>query len=275
MHDNHDNTGYFGPDSVSWRIHGDPSMVVAGLRALLLQACHPRAMAGFLAHSGYRQDPWGRLQRTGDYVASVTYGTREEADRAAARVRGVHRRIPAMGDERTGRSYRVDDPDLLLWVHCTEIESFLSTYRRCGGSLGAGEADSYVDEQCAAAALVGIDEVDVPRTARDLDDYFAAVRPELEVTGEARRAAVLGFVPVMPAWVQLATPARPLWAGLSGLALSMLPGWARRLYGLPGLPATDLTASLTGRALRSALLAVPESVRENPQRRAARRRLAG
>jgi uncharacterized protein (DUF2236 family) len=269
-----DDVGYFGPDSVTWRIHGDPAMLVGGLRALLLQACHPRAMAAFLAHSNYQDDPWGRLQRTGEYVSTVTYGSRQAADRIAARVRGRHRRIPAAVDELTGASYRVDDPDLLLWVHCTEIESFLTAYRRCGGALDDPAADRYVDEQRVAARLIGIPDGMAPGTVGELAAYFERVRPELRVTAEARLAALRGFVPAMPLWVQMATPARPLWAGVTGVAVSFLPRWARRLYGLPGLPVTDMTATVTGRALRSALLAVPESLRENPQLHAARQRLA-
>ncbi len=266
--------GLFGPESVTWRVHGDPSMLVGGLRAMLLQACHRRAMSAFLAHSGYRDDHWGRLQRTGDFVDAVTFGTTDEARRAGARVRGVHRRIPAVTDAVTGRSYRVDDPDLLLWVHCVEVESFLSTYRRCGGGLTDAEADTYVDEQRAAGALVGLDIASLPVTVAEIEDYYDSMRPELTVTTAALEAAVAGAVPPMPAWVQLATPARPLWAGVVALAGALLPRWARRLYGVPALPAADLTATVTGTALRTALLAVPEDLRRSPRERAARARLA-
>ncbi len=250
-------------------------MLVAGFRALLLQACHPLVMAGFLANSDYRDDPWGRLQRTGDYVATLTYGTRSEADAVAARVRAIHARLAPITDEATGRTYRVDDPDLLLWVHCTEIESFLTTFRRCGGGLSDEEADRYVDEQREAARLIGLDPAEVPGSVADIERYYRDVRPQLRVTTQARLAAIWGFVPPMPAWVSLATPARPLWAGIVGLSAAMLPPWARRLYGLPGLPPTDIAASVTARALRTALLAVPESVRESPPQRAARARLGG
>ncbi len=247
-------------------------MLVGGFRAMLLQACHPLVMGGFLANSSYRDDPWGRLQRTGDYVSTLTFGTRAEAEAAAARVRAVHTRLRPAVDEATGREYRIDEPELLLWVHCTEIESFLTTYRRCGGPLTDAEADRYVDEQREAARLIGLDAADVPATVAEIEQYYRDVRPQLRVTGEARIAAVWGFAPPMPTWVSLATPARPLWAGVVGLSAAMLPTWARRLYGLPGLPTTDLAASLTGRALRTALLAVPESLRESPHQRAARLR---
>jgi uncharacterized protein (DUF2236 family) len=113
--------GLFGPDSVTWQLHADPAVALGGLRALMLQTLHPLAMAGVAEHSDFRDDPWGRLFRTADYIAAVTYGTTEEAHRAAARVRRVHRRLRGVEPE-SGRGYRVDDPALLLWVHCCEVD---------------------------------------------------------------------------------------------------------------------------------------------------------
>src|SRR3954452_7150705 len=137
--------GLFGPDSITWQVVGDPVLVLGGVRSLLLQALHPVAMAGVADHSGFREDPWGRLLRTAEYVGATTYGTTLEARRAAARVRGVHRRISGV-EAVSGRAYRADDEDLLLWVHCAEVESFLSTVRRCGARLGTGAADRYYAE---------------------------------------------------------------------------------------------------------------------------------
>ena len=264
--------GLFGPDSVTWRVHGDPSMVVAGFRALLLQGTHPLVMAGFDDNSGFRDDPWGRLQRTGDWVATVTYGTTEEVERAARGLRRLHASLPPGVEPESGLPYRVDDPDLLLWVHVTEAESFLSTYRRCGGRLTDDEADRYLRESRRAAALVGVDPAVVPTTMAEVEEYYERVRPQLRVTEVARRNAEWGFTPPMPAWVEWATPARPAWASVVALSMALLPAWARRLYRLPGLPPTDTAASLAGRALRRTLLAVPERLRESPPRRAARER---
>lgn len=267
--------GLFGPDSVTWRVHGDPSMLLGGFRALLLQAVHPLVMAGFDDNSFFRADPWGRLRRTGDYVATVTYGTTAEAQRAGRRLRAVHGRLAPGVEPETGLPYRVDDPDLLLWVHCTEVESFLSTYRRCGGRLAPGEGDAYVDEMRRSAALVGLDPARVPATEAGIEQYYRDVRPQLRVTSVARRNALWGFTPPMPTWVALGTPARPAWAVLVGISAGMLPRWARRLYGLPGLPTTDLTATATGRVVRASMLAVPRGWVESPARRAALERLAG
>jgi uncharacterized protein (DUF2236 family) len=270
-----DAEGLFGPDSVTWRLHGDPAMMLAGFRALLLQGVHPLAMAGFEANSRYRDDPWGRLQRTGTWVGTVTYGTRGEAEAAGARLRALHARLRPGVEPETGLHYRVDDPELLLWVHCAEVESFLSTYRRSGGPLAAGDGDRYVDEMRESARLVGLDPASVPSDEAELRDYFEQVRPTLYVTSVARRNALWGFAPPMPWWLQVTTPARPSWALLVGTAAALLPRWARRLYGLPGLPTTDLTAEVTARALRQALLRLPGSWMENPARADAVRRLAG
>jgi len=250
--------GLYGPDSVTWRIHGDPAMALAGFRSLLLQAVHPLVMAGFDANSTFRDDPWGRLRRTGEWVATVTYGTTDEAEQAGRVLRAVHASLRPGIEPETGRAYRVDDPELLLWVHCTEVESFLSTYRRCGGPLEPGDGDRYVDEMRVSARLVGLDPDEVPRTEAEIEDYYRRVRPQLRVTSVARRNALWGFVPPMPRAVAVGTPARPAWATLVGIAGAMLPRWARRLYGLPGLPTTDLSTTLTLRALQAATALLPD-----------------
>ena len=266
--------GLFGPDSVTWRIHGDPAMAVAGFRALLLQSLHPVVMGGFDANSDFRSDPWGRLRRTGEWIATVTYGTTEEAERAGAGLRRMHARLRPGVEPETGRSYRPDAPELLLWVHCTQVESFLTTYRRCGGRLTDDEADAYVEEMRVSARLVGLDPDEVPRTVAEIEDYYRRVRPELHLSAVGRRNTRWTFVPPMATWVTLGTPARPAWVALMSLSWSMLPPWARRLYGLPGLPTTDLSAAVAGRALRRTLLTLPPT-RTSPAQRAAWQRLAG
>jgi uncharacterized protein (DUF2236 family) len=266
--------GLFGPDSVTWRIHSDPSMAVAGFRALLLQATHPLVFAGFEANSSYRADPWGRLQRTGEWIATVTFGTRGEAEQAGARLRALHARLSGGVEPETGQPFRVDDPELLLWVHCTEVESFLTSYIRSGGRLQPGDADRYVDEMRESARLVGLDPDQVPRDQDELAAYFARVRPILRVTDIAAEGAIWGFVPPMPLWVKVVTPARPAWAALISVAAGLLPRWARRLYGLPGLPTTDLAATVAARGLRQVLLALPDRLARNPAHALALARVA-
>ena len=262
--------GLYGPDSVTWRVHSDPSMAVAGLRALLLQAVHPLAMAGVAQNSDFRADPWGRLFRTAEYVATTTFGTTRQARVAAAQVRGIHRKLRAT-DPLTGEVFRVDREDLLRWVHVVEVESFLSTAVRSGLRLSAREQDAYYDEQAANGVLIGVGSV--PRSVDDVKDYYRDVRPELRMTPAARQAARFVLFPPMPRLVQVATPARAAWAGLALTGGALMPRWARRLYDLPGIPTTDLGATVVSIGLRTGLLAVPAQLRQGPHLTAARARV--
>ncbi|GAA1995656.1 DUF2236 domain-containing protein [Nakamurella flavida] len=255
--------GLFGPDSITWRVHADPVFPLGGMRALLLQALHPRAMAAVAQHGGFEADYWGRLGRTSEYVATLTYADRTRAERMAARVRGVHRRLSAT-DLFTGETFRVDEPELLLWVHCCEVESFLTVAQRAGVPLSPADADRYLAEQVTAAALIGIDPATVPADRVAMADYFTDIRPRLRTTSEARRGARALVAPPMPSWVSFLTPARPAWAGLASLAFTTLPGWARRMYSFPALPTTDLAATGALRAVRAGLTTLPDKWREPP-----------
>jgi uncharacterized protein (DUF2236 family) len=220
--------GLFGPRSVTWRIHADPSMLIGGLRALLVQALHPLAMAGVSQHSDFRDDPWGRLQRTVDYVVTTTFGDTRKALSAGARVRAVHLRVKGV-DSVTGRPYRADDPELLLWVHAVEVHSFLAAYRRYGGRLSREDADTYVKEMMRAAELVGLAGDQVPASTSELRSYFAGVSG-LQLTPAARDAMGQILSPGMPLAL------RPLWAVPTTAAVALLPRWARDLYGLTWFP---------------------------------------
>ncbi|MBQ1060995.1 MULTISPECIES: oxygenase MpaB family protein [Micromonospora] len=275
-----DDLGLFGPGSVTWKVHEEPILIVAGLRSLYLQALHPRAMAGVAQNSNYRSDAWGRLVRTATYVGTTIYGTTAEAQAAGRRVRARHARMRAT-DPFTGEEFRVDEPELLRWVHVTEIESFVSTARRAGLALTDDEVDGYYTEQRRSAALVGLDPDDVPGTAAEVADYYRDVRPQLRMTREAAETALFLTAPPIPWKVSL--PARvglnlgpPRWAylGIAATALGMLPPWALRLYGGLGLPTTALSADLSARALRLALAAVPRRYREGPLQQAAKERAA-
>lgn len=267
-------TGLFGPSTITWRLHADPMMIVGGLRALYLQALHPVALRGVADHSDFRGDPWGRLSRTGDFIGAITYGTQEDARKASARVRAVHGALGGI-DPHTGRAYRVDEPDLLRWIHCCEVDSFLTTIRRAGFKLTDAEAEEYLQEQRRSAGLVGLDPESVPAARADLDDYFTTMRPQLCGNERARQAVRFILLPPMPTWMQFVTPARAGWTGVAGLAFTLLPRWARRLYGMPGLPTTDVAATASAIAMRRTLLALPAAVREGPHLKEARRRLGG
>ncbi|MER7275607.1 oxygenase MpaB family protein [Dactylosporangium sp. NPDC000244] len=263
--------GLFGPDSVTWRVHREPMVTVGGLRSLYLQALHPRAVAGVEQNSRYRQDPWGRLARTSTYVTTVIYGTTEEAERAGRRVRALHARMTAV-DRRTGERFRVDEPELLRWVHVTEVESFLSAVLRGGLRLSPEESDEYFREQTRTAALVGLDPATVPDSVAAVEAYYASMRPELELTADSAATGIFLTVPPLP-WGLGLTPVRGAAFSVSALAIGLLPAWARRLYGLPGLPATDLVTSVNARIAGRLLRAVPIEWIESPARKRAMERL--
>lgn len=257
-----DDLGLFGPASVSWRVHREPILALAGLRALYLQSLLPRAMFGVSQNSNYREDPYGRLNRTGIYIATVVYGTTAQARAAGTRLRTLHGKMRAT-DTRTGELYRIDDPDLLRWVHVTEAESFVTTARRAGLPLSDAEVDAYYTEQRAAAEMVGLDPFSVPGSAAEVESYYREIRPELAMTKEAAEAALFLSAPPLP-WRLGYTPVRLAWFGLAAVAVGLLPSWARRLYGLPGLPTAGATAALSARTLRLALRAIPERYVHGP-----------
>ncbi len=254
--------GLFGPESVSWRVHREPILALAGLRALYLQSLHPLAMAGVAQNSRYRDDPYGRLNRTGIYIATVVYGTTEEAQAAGRRLRGIHARMRAINPE-TGIEYRIDAPELLRWVHVTEVESFVTTAKRAGLGLSDADVDAYYTEQLRAAELVGLDPSTVPGTAAEVAAYYKLVRGDLAMTKEAAESAMFLSAPPLPYRLGF-TPVRLAWFGLAAVAVGLLPSWARRMYGLPGLPTTDPAASISARTLRLALKALPEKAIRGP-----------
>ena len=255
-------TALFSPDSVTWRVHSDPAMAVGGVRALLEQALHPGAMDGVAKNSNFREDAWGRLQRTGDYVATITFAPKEEAEALSARVRNVHTKLG------------LDDPHLLLWVHMAMIDSFLDVSLRSGLKLSAHEQDQYVAEMVEFAHQVGIARSDVPDSAAAMKKYFEDIRPELVASDDAKRAALFLTIPPMPKVVRFATPAAPAWASVVALATASLPSWARKLYNIPSLPGQDRVTDIALRTMRAGLLVVPQQFREGPIARAAKANLA-
>ncbi|MEI5136959.1 oxygenase MpaB family protein [Streptomyces libani] len=255
--------GVFGPRSVTWQMHADPMMWIAGVRALYLQALHPRAVRGVHQNSAaFRmskqgsRDAWGRLMRTANFVGTLTYGTTEAAEQAGAAVRSMHRRLSA-ADPATGERYGVDAPDLLLWVHCAEVDSYLHVLRRSGYPVGDAQADAYLDEQRESARLVGLDPAGVPGSRAALAAYFARVRPELALTPEARE--VDGFLRRPPTPAVLVPVRALLWRQVAQLAYGALPAYAHELYGRPAPPPPAVTRRL--RAAGRLLRAIPPTVR--------------
>src|SRR5580658_8221786 len=176
--------GFFGPASVTWRAAGDLSAPVGGLRALLIQALHPLAMAGVDQHSDWRDDPVGRLAATSGYLATVSFGEKAAAEKVASRVRRVHERVTGT-DQVTGQPYAASDPALLLWVHAALVDSTLAARTLFGNPPSPADADAYVAEMVVAAELVGVPRGMVPSSVAELDAYLTSVRPELTCTPAA------------------------------------------------------------------------------------------
>jgi uncharacterized protein (DUF2236 family) len=242
--------GLFGSESVTWRVMNSRIMWAAVVRALYLQALHPRVIRGTLQNAATITQPvdaWARLRRTRMFIETCTFGTIAEAERAGRRVRKIHASLT--GTDPDGTRYRVDEPELLLWVHCGEVASCVDVARRSGLPFSAAELDAFVDEQRTSAELIGVDRAAAPASMADLDAYYEEIRPRLYVCDEARQALRLTLHPPVPDGNRVLKLGLP---PVSALAFSTLPRWARRMYGTPSGPLSDMAATA---GLRAAHLA--------------------
>lgn len=234
----------FAEDRPIRHVHADHAMFVGGLRALLLQSLHPLAMAAVADHSDYRNDPWGRLQRTSLFVGTTTYGTKKDAHRAIERLGNVH--VNVHGTAPDGRKYRADDPHLLEWVHVAEVDSFLRCHQRYG-EKPLDDYDGYVADMAVIARAMGIAEP--PETVDELEARLKTYRPELKGTSQAREAARFLLLKA-----PLPLLARGPYGILAATAVASLPVWARTPLRLPYLPIAEATGvRFAGHALMRGL----------------------
>ena len=217
--------GWFGPASVTWDVHAQLGpMLVGGLSALLLQSLHPLVVQGVADHSNYREDPFGRLQRTADFIAGTTYGSSELASASVRRVRAIHSRVE--GRTPDGRPYRADDPALLTYVHVTEVWSFLRGYQRYSNRpLLLSEKNQYLREVAVVARSLGA--ADVPETTEDVRAYLRHMRPELRKSEAAGQVVAFLLKPVKRPAVEVAAH-----RVITEAAIDLLPAFARRELGL-------------------------------------------
>lgn len=220
--------GYFGPDSVSWQVHREVTVLFGGARALLMQAAHPLVVAGANQTAMYERNPWKRLQRTLILTYTMTFGTKAEAQASADKINEVHTRINGV-DPVTGKTYDALDPELLLYVHACLVDSALLFEELTVGALDDAGRQRFHEEQMLAAELCLVPRDLIPPTVSGLRAWLADFesRGELQVTEGARKVLDLFLDPPAEAeW-------RPILRGVSRLAYGTLPAGVREMYGLP------------------------------------------
>ncbi|MFJ2460480.1 oxygenase MpaB family protein [Pseudomonas neuropathica] len=211
--------GLFGPDSISWQVHGDfSSMLIGGISALLLQALHPLALAGVWDHSNFREDMLGRLRRTSQFVSGTTFGSRRDADWLIETVRTIH--LQVVGTAPDGRPYAASDADLLTWVHVAEVSNFLAAHLRYRNpQLSGADQDRYYTEIAVIAERLGAR--DVPKSRQAVAEYLQRMRPQLLCDERSRE--VLRLLLDAPAPSVLARPFGDL---MMKAGIDLLPDWA-------------------------------------------------
>jgi uncharacterized protein (DUF2236 family) len=267
--------GYFDDNSMLRRVHRERALALSGPRALLMQAAHPLAVSGLLAHSTSVDDPYDRLARTAQVMGTIGFGERADANRVTRTVRAMHKRVSGTLREPVGRypagtPYRADDPELLLWVLFTLVDSGLVVYRTYVGSMSREEEAAYWKDYRVVGRLFGLRAADMPRTLADLDDYRRSMLEgdRLFVTDWAReRARAIVLEPPVP-WV-----AQPLLETVNFITIALLPDRIRREYGFSPLPPAFVRRALVragGEYVKRAVVPfLPDRLRLVPSARAA------
>ena len=268
-------SGYFTDDSMLRVVHRERALALSGPRALLMQAAHPLAVKGLLAHSTAVDEPYDRLARTAETMSTIGFGSREDADAVTARVRGMHTRVKGRFTEPVGRHpagtpYRADQPDLLLWVLFTLVDSGTVVYRKYVRSMSRAQEAAYWEDYKVVGELFGLKRADMPDTLDDLHDYRREMLAgdELEVTAWAReKARQIVLEPPLP-WV-----ARPLLETALFITIALLPDRIRREYGFSPIPPVALRKLLVAGGAeyvkRAVVPFLPDRLRLVPAARAA------
>ncbi|MFN2590784.1 MAG: oxygenase MpaB family protein [Actinomycetota bacterium] len=261
--------GLFGPDSASWQVNRETTVLFGGARALLMQAAHPLVLAGARQTGFYERNAWKRLERTLRLQFAITFGTRPEALEAADRINRVHAEIHGT-DPVTGLRYDACDPELLLWVHACLVDSSLLFERLTVGRLDDEGRERFHREQMAGAELLGLAAVRIPPTVAALRAYIddTIASGALRVTPDAIRVADLIRHPPRE------VPWRPVLRQIAWWAFATLPPQLRRDYGVTWNPVKELRLWGTFRTMKLIRPALPASIREVVPARMAARRVA-
>ena len=268
-------SGYFTDDSMLRRIHRERAVALSGPRALLMQAAHPLAVSGLLAHSAAVDEPYERLARTAQVMSTIGFGSRADADRVTRRVRAMHRQVrgtirqPA-GAYPAGTGYRADQPELLMWVLFTLVDSALVVYQLYVRKLTDDQQAAYWEDYKQVGRLFGLRDRDMPTTTRDLREYKREMLDgdALHVSDWARRRArAIVLEPPAP------LVARPLVETVNFITVALLPDRIRREYGFSALPPTAVRRALVSGGAeyvkRAVIPLLPDRLRLVPAARAA------
>lgn len=233
IHDPEPDPGLLGPDSLSWRLHKEQWLIMAGARAFLMQAAHPKVAQGALDHSKFAEDPYGRLARTIQGMAVMIFGTTREANDMARHLNRLHHTVQgtlpeSIGRYAAGETYNGMEPLALLWVHIAFVDSILTAYKTFVGPLLAEHCEQYWQESCRYARLLGLTDANLPATYAEVQQYIrgALASGELAVGSGAKFIAQTVLYPPMP------LIRRPLWAIVRLNTVGQLPPDIRQAYGL-------------------------------------------
>src|SRR3954470_16131763 len=267
--------GYFTDESMLRRIHRERAVALSGPRALLMQAAHPLAVSGLLAHSTAMDEPYDRLARTAETMSTIGFGSRADADRVTRGVRAMHRRVrgripTAAGAFPAGTPYRADQPDLLMWVLFTLVDSALEVYGLYVRRLSDGDQAAYWEDYKVVGRLFGLRDTDMPDSLADLRDYKREMLDGdvLHVSDWARtRAREIVLEPPIP-WL-----ARPLLETVNFITVALLPDRIRKEYGFAPIPPAPIRKALVAGGAeyvkRAVIPLLPESLRYVPAAREA------
>ena len=261
--------GYFGPNSMMWKVNKEITVLFGGARALLMHAAHPLIAAGARQTSFYQRDPWKRLIRTLSLQNSVTFGTIDEADESANRINKLHEVINGK-DEITGNYYDALDHEQLLWVHaCLQLSS-IYFYEKTVRKLSDIEKDNYHRENMLSAGLVLINLDQMPKTHKELRDWVIEKSRDkdtlilTDVADDVRNIIAGGPVP---------KHIKPIWPFIAFTAFQTLPKEFKKIYGIKTSKIKDFILLINLSILKLTRPFLPPFFRLIPPARWAKQRL--
>jgi uncharacterized protein (DUF2236 family) len=250
----------FGPGSLTWRVNGEAILLLGGGRALILQVAHPKVAAGVAEFSDYRSDPWGRLYRTLELTLAIVFGEPDASKEASRRLRGVHTRVAGTDDR--GEPYRALDPELLLWVHATLIDTSLALYERYVAELTATDRKRYYEEMIVLGEAYAIPRDSMPGDYAAFRRYWGEMlADELRVTETTRDVVDAVLRPDLP---RVAWPAVEL---LRVITVGTLPAGLRDELGVDWGPGRERLLAGSQVAIRRLAPLLPALLHRFPSAR--------